>query len=252
VLTVAIVVVGAVVVRLTVLRDRARAITVEEARERFRVAVAPTDTSAPALSLPAAGVYRYRTAGKESIDALGGATHDYPEETTITVVRDGCGVSLRWDALAERRDEWRLCATPRGIELQATGLQYHEFFGSADAEDVACDRTIVLVPATSTPPVASVRQDCTLADDAWYPTWEVLEDTGRTVDRATVPVRHVRMTVDDSDDYWEHTVVDWYLAGDGLPVSVSSVKSSRSPSPVGGVTYEEQYRIELESLVPLE
>jgi hypothetical protein len=270
----AVVVIAAVAVRRTVLRDRARAIPVEAARERFRVGVTPTDAtgppepgsgpttgsspastaaaaSAPSLSVPAPGVYRYRTVGHESIDALGGATHHYPEETTITVTREGCGVHLRWDALAERRDEWRLCVTPRGIELQPTGLQYHEFFGSADSEDVVCDRAIVLVPVSLMPPPSPIRQNCTLASDPWHPTWEVLEDTRRSVGPETIPVRHVRMTVDDPDDYWEHTVVDWYVAADGLPVQMSSEKSSRSPSPIGGVVYKEEYEAQLESLVPL-
>ena len=68
-------------------------------------------------SLVAPGVYRYRTTGEESVDVLGGATHHYPDETTITVTPDGV-VSPRWDALKERRDEWRLCDRPDGIELQ--------------------------------------------------------------------------------------------------------------------------------------
>ncbi len=66
-----------------------------------------------------------------------------------------------------------------------------------------------------------------------------------------VAVQHVRMTVDDNDKYWEHTVVDWYLADTGLPVEVRSTKESRSPSPIGGVDYREQYHLELVSTIPL-
>ena len=77
---------------------------------------------------------------------LGGATHHYPDETTITVTPDGV-VSPRWDALKERRDECGGCATARTASSSSRGLQYHEFFGSADAEDVVCDRTVVLVPS---------------------------------------------------------------------------------------------------------
>jgi hypothetical protein len=274
-IVVAITAVGttAVVVRLTVFRDRSRAVSLDQARARFRDAVGPTSTTtrrsaAPSAqiaqpaptsppttvsrpSLVAPGVYRYRTTGEESVDVLSGATHPYPDETTITVTPDGCGVVLRWDALKERRDEWRLCNDQSGIELQPRGLQYHEFFGSADAEDVVCDRTVVFVPSVPSSGPTPVHQECTLAADPWLPTWEVFGVTQHTVGQDTIDVRHVRMVVDDQDDYWEHTVVDWYVAEDGLPVEVSAVKESRSPSPVGAVVYREQYRLDLVSRAPL-
>ena len=37
------------------------------------------------------------------------------------------------------------------------------------------------------------------------------------------------MTVDDDDEYWEHTVVDWYLADDGLPVEGIAQLTRASP-----------------------
>ena len=59
------------------------------------------------------------------------------------------------------------------------------------------------------------------------------------------------MTVEDDDEYWEHTTADWYLADSGLPVSVSVETSSRSPSIVGAVVYRETYELQLESVSPL-
>ncbi len=210
----------------------------------------PPSTTTPAQALPSPGVYRYRTTGGERIDALGGTGHEYPEETTITVTERGCGVHLRWDALRERREEWTLCATPAGVELQAESIQFHEFFGISEAETLTCDRTVVLVPVAEPPP-DPVELDCMLADDPWFPTWEVLEATTRTVDGQAIAVRHVRMTIVDEDEYWEHNTADWYLALDGLPVEVVVDKSSRSPTFVGGVVYDEDYRLELLSLSPL-
>jgi hypothetical protein len=202
----------------------------------------------PALVRP--GVYRYATTGQESIDALDGATHAYPSETTITVTPSGCGVRLRWDALHERWDEWRLCATPGGIELQRNGTQYHEFFGQPDDEAVACDTTVLLLP-TTTGMVPPVQQPCLLAEDPWAPSWEVLERSTRTVDGHDIDVRHVVMRIEDPDEYWEQTRIDWFLATDGLPVEVTSTKASLSPSPIGPVEYREEYRLVLVSLEPL-
>jgi hypothetical protein len=283
-----LIVLAAVTIRVLVLRDRSQAVPVDVARDRYRSAVAPADGSAGAAStaprsgtpqpahdqplspvaataldtvpdvvpavtpsLVAPGVYRYRTTGEESIDVLGGATHRYPDETTITVVPDGCGVLLRWDALVERHDEWRLCATPSGIERQPVGLQYHEFFGRGEREDLVCDRPVLLVPATWTSPPPPAVQSCTLGEDPWLPTWQAVTRTERRVAGEAVDVVHVRMEIADDDEYWERTVVDWFLAADGLPVEVTAVKESRSPSPIGAVEYRETYRLELLSRVPL-
>ncbi|HEX6659692.1 MAG TPA: hypothetical protein VF065_16490, partial [Ilumatobacter sp.] len=70
-------------------------------------------------------------------------------------------------------------------------------------------------------------------------------------DGQLVDVQHVQMQIEDEDEYWEHTTIDWYLAPDGLPVEVVATKSSLSPSPIGPIQYDEQYHLELESLTPL-
>jgi hypothetical protein len=270
-------------VRSVVIQDRARPVDTAEALDEFRATQtttpptavvadtepvapattgpgvtpssspstpAPPTTVTPVLPLVEPGIYRYRTTGSERIDALGGTSHDYPPETTITVTTEGCGVRLTWDALRERREEWRLCATPKGIVLQADGVQYHEFYGRGEQEQLRCDLTVLLVPA-GTPPAGPVEQSCLLADDPWLPVWEVLGPETRTVDGADVEVRHVRTTIIDEDEYWEDLLTDWYLAPNGLPVEVVSVKSSRSPSIVGPVVYDEEFRLELVSLEPL-
>ena len=267
---VVVVVVGAVVVvREVVLRDRSRAVSVDAALDRFRSSTTTIATTAPSVAttvinstvpstlppiatLAEVGIYRYRTTGTESIDALDGASHDYPAETTVTVTADGCGVLMRWDALVERYDEWRLCATDSGIELQPNGRQYHEFFSQPDDEGVVCDRGVVLVPTTVTANLPPVSQQCMLAEDPWVPVWQVLERGTRDVDGVAVEVQHVRMTITDDDQYSEHTQIDWYLDPHGLPVDATGVKVSTTPSPIGPVTYHEQYHIELESTTPLQ
>ncbi len=207
-------------------------------------------SAAPGASLPEPGVYRYRTSGRESIDAIGGVNREYPAETTITITPRGCGVHLSWDPLEERRDEWDLCVSDRGVELQPGGVQFHEFFGQAQTDEVSCDGVIALIDAEPVPAPA-VARTCLLADDPWNPVWQVLERDSREIDGRDVAVTHARMTVEDDDEYWEHTTADWYLAASGLPVSVSVETSSRSPSIAGAVVYRETYELELESMSPL-
>ena len=266
-----------VVIRNVWLTDSSEAVPVEAAVDRYRsessepvqTAPAPPGTVsaqtvpagtvadesvptsiAPPASLPEPGVYRYRTTGGESIDAIGGVNRDYPAETTITVTTRGCGVHLSWNPLEERRDEWDLCVSDRGVELQSGGVQFHEFFGQAQIDDISCDGVVSLID-TEPVPAPAVDRTCTLAADPWNPVWQVLDRGSRQVDGGDVAVTHVRMTVEDDDEYWEHTIADWYLAASGLPVAVSVDTSSRSPSMVGAVVYHETYELQLESMSPL-
>ena len=206
--------------------------------------------SPPGLVASAApGVYRYVTKGFEEVDALGGARHDYPDETTITVISAGCGVHLRWDVLRERRDEWTICGTADGVVLQPDGVQYHEFFQQPDEEPITCTSTVLVVPVDPAA-MPTTDQSCLLGDDPWRPSWEVLEHGTRTVEGTDVGVTHVRMTISDGDEHWEHTTIDWFLAPDGLPVEATGTKESSSPSPIGDVIYTEQFHLQLVSLVP--
>jgi hypothetical protein len=255
---VVIVVATAVVVRKTWFRDRARAVSTGQALDRFRSAsattgattstVAPSTTVLPLRTLPPLGVYRYATQGEESVDALGGATHHYPAETTITVTSDGCGVLFRWDALQERRDEWRLCATAQGL-VQGDGLQFHEFFGQPDPEDVVCPKVPVMLPAVVEPGPA-VEFDCTLEGDPWVVYWHVIGHETRSVAGTPVDTVHVQQSVKDTVDMGEQSTVDWYLDDHGLPIAVTETKRSKSPSPIGAVLYQENYTLALESLTP--
>ena len=266
---VVIVTAAAVAVAIAVLlrpQDRTRVLPVDEAVDNYRASAIPSNTSerdttlpptASAMSAPTAaptlaepGVYRYSTSGGEDIDALGGARHDYPVATTITVTAEGCGIRLRWDALRERRDEWRLCVTERGIELQPDAIQYHEFFQQPELEHLACDRSVVVAPG-SEPPAEPVVQSCLLEGNPWVATWSVIERSTRPVNATDVPVWHVRMTVDNNDQFWEHTTTDWFLDDRGLPIAVSSSTESNSPSPIGDVRYRETYELSVESLTPL-
>ena len=109
--------------------DAARPAPAGSALARFRA----SDPSPRGID----GVYTYRTTGGESLDVLGGATHRYPAETTITVVETACGVRLRWDALAGRSTTLTLCTRSGGVELR--GLEeVHSFFGRTDLTRYAC------------------------------------------------------------------------------------------------------------------
>ena len=256
------------VVRRLWIHDTARVVNATDAVDAYRhsTTAAPTSASAgpatiraagstttavPAATPPAPGVYRYTTSGVEHIDVLGGATHHYPRITTVTVTSGGCGARLRWDILEERREEWQLCASAAGVELGTNGVQLHVFFGHGDVEPFVCDRRVVLVPIDRAPS-PPVPLSCTLMGATWTPSWEVVGPEHRSVGTTSVPVMHVRETINNDSNYYEHTVVDWWLDDHGLPIAMATTKSSKSNSGlVGDVVYTEHYSASLQSLTPM-
>lgn len=265
---VALLTIGVLVARSTLYRDRSRAVTADDALGAYRRDTASSSSTpatspagnpttlerrpseaAPRPALTQPGVYRYRTTGDESIDVAGGAHHAYPAETTITVTPDGCGIRLRWDALRERRDEWRLCPTAAGLTMP-WALSYHEFFKQPDAEELVCPGDTLLLPADPQPG-STWDASCQLAGDDAPQHFDVVGWEGVAVEGRSVPTLHLRQSVDIGGYYYEHTVTDWWLTPDGLPVRATRTKTSRSSSPIGGVTYDEHYDVNLESLSPL-
>jgi hypothetical protein len=161
---------------------------------------------------------------------------------------------MRWDALVERHDEWNLCLTEAGIELQPNGGAYHVFFGQEKIEPLVCDKSVVLIPSADTPlaidggPVALA---CQIGGQPWFPEWQVLGRDVRAVAGVEVPVQHVRMTVVDEDEFHEHITLDWYLDDHGLLVAATLEKETLADTVVGPVTYKESYSLDLVSLSPL-
>jgi len=259
-------------VRLVIINDEATPLTTDEALRRYRASTVADTVAATVLAtvlatttttttitaelqtLPTTGVYRYTTVGRESIDALQGTEHIYPDQTTITFATAGCGVEMRWDALVERHDQWNLCVTEEGIELQPAGGAYHIFFGQEKVEPIVCDRAVVLIPSDLTDQAATtepVPLTCTIGGEPWLPVWQVLGREQRTVEGVEVEVQHVRMTVVDEDEFHEHITLDWYLNDHGLLIAATLAKVTLADTVLGGVTYKESYSLALLSLSPL-
>lgn len=196
----------------------------------------------------AEGVYVYDTTGYEELD-VGGARHDYPAQTTITVTRVGCGLRLRWQPLRERWDERDVCPSPEGERLVAF-RSHHEFFGRTDDRDFACEPGALARPARPTPGTTwsnRCRAGETLATT-----------TGRIVGPEVVDVGGEKVEV-------VHFVLESRIEGDGtgtarsevwavwetgLVVRQSTTVDSAQRAPVGTVGYRERFELRLQSLTP--
>ena len=166
----------------------------------------------------------------------------------------GCGVEMRWDALVERHDEWNLCVTDEGIELQPTGGAYHAFYGQDKIEPIVCDRPVLLISADPSDRAAAVNPvslTCTIGGEPWLPVWQVLGREQRSVAGVTVAVQHVRMIVDNRDEFHEQITLDWYLDDHGLLIAATLAKETLADTVLGTVTYKESYSLNLVSRTPL-
>jgi hypothetical protein len=161
-------------------------------------------------------------------------------------------VHLRWDLLAERREEWNLCITERGIEYQVSSSQYHEFFGQGEENTVECDRTVVVWPIELTEG-AVTEPLCTIRGQEWLPRWEVIGADTRLLEGHEIDTMHVRLTVHDTDGYLETTTIDWWIDEHGLPVEMRATEDSTADSgAVGDLHYLETYQAALVSATPME
>lgn len=227
------------------LHDTAETATIRDAVDSFRHA--PTS---PAGRLPtlAPGVYVYATAGFEEIDALGGARHDYPAETTITVTAGGCGVKLRWVALKERDTTWERCATPRGDVLR-TAFETHRFFGTTEHTDYVCGTTLERPkgdePGTSWPLL------CKADGRTERGRGRVVARGSLTIGSTRIATVHVRWSATLSGKTTGTSDRDaWLARSNGLPVRMTMASETTTGSVVGDVHYRESVELELTSTTP--
>ncbi len=239
-------------------RDSATPVAVDDALDQYRAGTTtsgtapaePTDQpDAADLRPPAEGVYSYRTTGHDQIDILGGARHDYPELTTITVSAIDCGVRTRWQPLEQRWDESDWCYGPEGVTSPAQRI-HHEFFGFADDRSWECGPDALALPAD---PTAGDEWSLTCASGTTVSpeTARVLGFEELDVDGTPVRTIHVRFESSREDENAGTTIRDdWLVPDTGLLVRRNASVDSRSDSPVGTATYREEVTLELESSAP--
>jgi hypothetical protein len=217
-------------------------------------ATAPTAAGRPAGPTapppPPDGVYAYRTTGYEEVEAFGGARHDYPAETYMTVRRKGCGVVLRWQPLKERWDESDHCSQGPNITIDRFAM-YHEFFRQGQEQPYTCDPGSHVYRAAQ-PAGATWKVRCA------SPKYGAIDMTTKVVGVETVQVgsesrRAVRMHYEATiTGYSEGTQVQerWIDEATGLMLRITTQVAVTTQTPLGRTPYRERYRIDLVSMQP--
>lgn len=230
--------------------DSSTPVAVDDVVQSFREAQAEAERSAG--HLPAPGVYVYATTGDESVDALGGTTHDYPATTTITVRSEGCGVRVRWDALVERYEDWELC-DDEGALVATRYTTFHQFFGQDDRRDLTCGEPLLLVPAE---PAVGDTWSGRCAEGTFDEVFTVSVRGLETVDVGGEAVEAVHIRLDmvvesPDDDPTGGTVTDlWIATEDRMILRWDEATDTTAGSFLGPVRLQETYGLSLTDLAP--
>ena len=219
-------------------------------------APAGSTTTSPAPSTQAGGdgerieegVYTYATEGFEATNALGGARHDYPKETPVTMRRSDCGWTQRWQPLAERWDESALCRTDAGTDVRRF-TTYHEFFQRSQQQQFDCPPGSV-VQKRDAQPGATWSWRCTAGASAIDTVVTVVGPEPVTVEGVEIPaVRvHYESTMTGANRGTQKQ--DRWIRGDGMNLRIKTDIDTEADSPFGAVHYEEHYVITIVSLSP--
>ena len=199
---------------------------------------------------PESGVYPYATEGYEATNALGGARHDYPAETPVTMQPSDCGWTQHWQPLQERWDESALCRGDDGIDISRF-TTHHEFFQRSQQQQFDCPAGS-RVHRWDAPAGTTWSWRCTAAGGSAIDTVvTVVGDEEIAVGGQAVPVVRVRyestMTGANRGTQRQER---WMRKTDGMNVRIKTDIDTEADSPFGAVHYEEHYTITLASLTP--
>ena len=230
---------------LVMFREASDPVAVGDAVAAYRAA-GGAGATAPG---PPAGVYVYATAGSESVDALLGASHDYPTTTTVTVRAGGCGLLLRWDALADRSTVWELCPSDGGW-LLAGYRETHRFLGQTEVTDYRCATPAPWLPTPATAGLEWTRRcstdSSTETAEASLAGLEPVEVDGEQVESV-----HLAATTTLAGRTRGSGSLDvWLRPADGLLLRLVLVNDNRTRTSIGDVHYEERVRLDIQSLRP--
>jgi hypothetical protein len=212
----------------------------------FRDSATPVDAQ-ELIDSGEGAVFVYETTGFEEVSALGGRRHDYPAESFITVEAADCGVAMRWQVLEERWAEWRFCD---GSVTPITYDVFNQWFGRKELGQFTCTEPA----AAGLEPGTSWEIECISSSTDTTEVFRYLVEGTETltVDGEDVETVHLRMMSDTTGRTTGGMTVDeWRLADGGWPiVKRIAIDDSVTSSPIGPVTYHEEYTIVLRSLEP--
>jgi hypothetical protein len=216
---------------------------VDETVENFRAQAAEV-----VIETPVDGVYVYDTSGMETVDVLGGDSHEYPAETAMTVMTESCGVRTTWAPLDGRAESMLLCRGDGGVTLRES-TTVHSFFRQTVETKYSCDADVWWVPPEG---VTEWDGQCTSPERTTARAARVVSTESLVIDGETRDAVHVRYT-DTLAGTSTGTVTGdlWLDQRTGLILRQRTRVDSHNDTVVGEVVFIEELELTLRSLEPL-
>lgn len=203
---------------------------------------------------PEPGTYTYTGSGRESVSALGGSEHLFPEEIPIVVELDADD-DCRWTSnvvyVKQHIEERRYC-TEDGTVTDLGFTREIEFFNQVQETTYECDEQ-----------AHRLRTDAEVGDEwSWTCTQgtrakseytaELLGKETMTVGGEQVDVWHTRVTSEQTGATVGKDTSEFWLTESGLPVRFTADLGVTTDSVLGETVFKEQLDYTLTSLVPEE
>lgn len=231
-------------------RDSATPATVSEAVRAFRARAQGPLSARPGGPEP--GVYRYRTRGGESVDAVVGilsTRHDFGGDSTIAVIPTGCGAVERWQVLTTRWTETASCFDARDQRLLSVD-ELHEFFGVRREVVYRCREPLRPIARRQRPGM-SWTGSCSSGEGSRKSSFRVLGVAPVRIDGRRFEAVHTRTRYTMLGGYTGSSgEEEWRRRADGLLLRRVSWTDAHSGGAPVAADYREHYSLRLISTRP--
>ena len=200
---------------------------------------------------PAPGVYVYDTSGFEDVSALGGARHDYPKQSTITITDNGCGVDIKWAPLEQRWDRWSTCSIGAQELTLSAYTTHHEFFGQTEERTYPCQN--VDVRPSSDVAGTTTAGTCKRPTEFVNATTTVVGPASVMVKGVAVDAIQIHIEQQISGDTNGSQITDlWLRPSDGLLMRYEAIVDADGKSVIGPTHFHEEDHLTISDLSPLQ
>jgi len=233
---------------LFVLRSPGTQVDLREAVRQFRASQG-ADLTGSDTTLPAAGVYQYRTTGGEQL-SVGGISRGFPSVTPMIVTDSGCA-TMTWEPLVQHMEGLVICPTAGGALVIEALPSSEVIAGTRTTTDIRCPSGTYFVPPGATRG-ERWRATCHAGSEKVVLSGLVVCPSEVTVAGQRVPALHTTLSLAFSGSQkGSNPNQYWVSPQNGMILRQrETVDMAEGSGPFGPVHYSEDMTIALTALHP--
>jgi hypothetical protein len=206
----------------------------------------PTSPSkAVRIKAPTLGAYSYVTTGGDKTN-LPGTSHTYPATTTVRISKAGCGVDQTWTPDSDHSETQRLCIVHNRVHLASYSTSL-TFFGQHIKQNFSCAKNAYIY-SPELRPGSSWSFTCTTNGAKVVQQIKAVGFANIDVGKTQVRTIHLTVNTKISGGDSGTSTQSYWIATRRRPIMVRN--TAQIAAKQGGITYSENYTIQLKSLRP--